>query len=542
MRSFCIFAPLLLITSLLAACAQLPNADLQTPTQARYYQVRIPAADGTLLTATVYQPALPVGASAPLIVHTHAYAGWRMTSPDGFYSRVMISGQAALAAWHAGYWVISYDQRGWGQSGGRVMLMDPDYEVRDVSRVIDWALAHLPTIQGGVQHPRIGMIGESYGGAVQLLASARDRRISAIVPIATWYDLSHDLAPEGIVKTTWLGVLGVTGELMSHGDAGILLHDPYLGMIGGHLSSAASDALYRRSPARDCLQGHPPQADALLIQGLRDSLFPLDDAMAMRECILNAHHDAQLIALQGGHMLFWPLQVHAGMPLFHTDKKIACLHPARDLSTSILAWWDHKLRDRPDTLKLPPLCINLGGGQGLALSGPPRLSPFVELPHGSLRPLLSGRFDGFSQAMLRLSDALRPAAAPLKAATGGLGRALFLPLPPVAQNSALLGSAGIDIELTSDHADLDTPVFVALGRRRHGHRSYRVLSDQWTPLPGLGHWQLQLPSVSAVLQAGDQLGLVVRGFSGQYLGQGAWTLSSVDLVARLALPQPFPYP
>ena len=536
MRSLWIRGACLLAGLILAACTAAPIK----AGQARYYVVHIPAADGTRLTATVYQPALAPGQSAPLIIHAHAFAGWRMTSPDGFYSRVMISGRAALAAWKAGYWVVSYDQRGWGESHGKVMLMDPRYEVRDVSSVIDWSLAHLKALQGGTAHPRIGMIGESYGGAVQLLAAARDPRITAIVPIATWYDLPQDLAPDGVVKTTWLGVLGVSGELMSHGDAGILLHRPYINLLSGHLNAQARDILYQHSPAYGCEHGHPPQADALLIQGLHDSLFPLDEALANRDCILAAHHDARLLAIQGGHMLFWPIQVHAGMPLFHTDRHVDCSRPAATMTQTILAWWDLKLRGRKTATLLPAFCVNLGHGHGLLLSGPPSNASPMSLPEGSLRPLISGFFDGWSEPLLRLSDHLLPKAAPLQAASGGFGRALFLPLPPQAQDGDFFASPGLDIDLTAAHAVFNTHLFVALGLRRAGQHSYRALSDQWTPLPGIGHWRMTLPAVATELHRGDQLGLVVRGFSGQYLGNGSWSPTTIDVRAALALPKLFP--
>ncbi len=536
MRSFSVRGACLLIALLLVACSGNPVK----PGQARYYVVHIPAADGTLLTATVYQPALAPGASAPLIIHTHAFAGWRMTSPSGFYSRVMISGRAALAAWKAGYWVVSYDQRGWGESHGKVMLMDPRYEVSDVSSVIDWSLAHLPAVQGGKAHPRIGMIGESYGGAVQLLAAAQDPRITAIVPIATWYDLSQDLAPAGVVKTTWLSVLGVSGELMSHGDAGILLHPPYVDLLSGHLNAHARDLLYEHSPAYACQHGHPPQADALLIQGLRDSLFPLDDAIANRDCILAAHHDARLLAIQGGHMLFWPIQVHAGLPLFHTDRHVDCGQPAATMTQTILAWWDLKLRGRTNAPAVPAFCVNISHDHGLTLTGLPNNAAPTPLPAGSLRPLFSGTFDGWSEPLLRFGDHLLPSAAPLSAASGGFGRALFLPLPAETGNGDFFAAPRLDIDVTAQHAVFNTRLFVAVGLRRAGQRSYRALSDQWTPLPGIGHWQIQLPMVAAALRRGDQLGLVVRGFSGQYLGNGSWSPTTIDVRATLALPKPFP--
>ena len=44
------------------------------------------------------------------------------------------------------------------------------------------------------------MIGESYAGGVQYIASALDPRLQAIVPITTWYDIVDSLVPNGVSK------------------------------------------------------------------------------------------------------------------------------------------------------------------------------------------------------------------------------------------------------------------------------------------------------------------------------------------------------
>ena len=110
---------------------------------AMYYDVSIPSFDGVELKATVYQPALAPWQKAPLIVHSHSFGMFRMSSPASLYGEVIVTGRAALEAWRQGYWVLSYDQRGHGDSGGQVRVMDPEYEVRDLSIVLDWAERHL---------------------------------------------------------------------------------------------------------------------------------------------------------------------------------------------------------------------------------------------------------------------------------------------------------------------------------------------------------------------------------------------------------------
>lgn len=88
-----------------------------------------------------------------------------------------------------GFAVVSYAQRGFGGSGGLIDLAGPA-TVSDASKVIDWALVHLPVDKGAV-----GLLGASYGGGVSLLAAERDARVKAVVSFSGWTDLAQTLAP-----------------------------------------------------------------------------------------------------------------------------------------------------------------------------------------------------------------------------------------------------------------------------------------------------------------------------------------------------------
>jgi dipeptidyl aminopeptidase/acylaminoacyl peptidase len=71
----------------------------------------------------------------------------------------------------SGYIVLSYNVRGFWQSGGQIEVAGPP-DVADASKVIDWALANT---SADPQH--IGIAGVSYGAGISLLAAAHDRRI-----------------------------------------------------------------------------------------------------------------------------------------------------------------------------------------------------------------------------------------------------------------------------------------------------------------------------------------------------------------------------
>jgi ABC-2 type transport system ATP-binding protein len=194
------------------------DTDRSTPLEQRYYHVDIPSFDGTLLKATVFQPALHSYERAPLVIHSHGWATWRMKGKVGLHGTFMVHGKAGLKAWEQGYWVISFDHRGFGSSEGKVNIMDPDIEVKDAIAVIDWAAENLPRLAFDdveANDPKVGMLGESYGGQMQLLASIQDPRIDAIVPMTTWHDLSEAIAPGGHVKSFWSTIFFGFGTLTS---------------------------------------------------------------------------------------------------------------------------------------------------------------------------------------------------------------------------------------------------------------------------------------------------------------------------------------
>jgi ABC-2 type transport system ATP-binding protein len=121
-----------------------------------------------------------------------------------------------------GYAVLTYTARGFGRSGGQIHLDNPDYEVRDAQRLLDW-LAERPEVRTDAPgDPRVGVVGGSYGGALALLLAAQDQRVDAIVPMITWHDLARSFLPEstgqdplaGVFKKGWAGIFfGGAGSL-----------------------------------------------------------------------------------------------------------------------------------------------------------------------------------------------------------------------------------------------------------------------------------------------------------------------------------------
>ncbi|PZR52006.1 MAG: peptidase S15, partial [Stutzerimonas stutzeri] len=156
------------------------------------YDLTITSFDGTPIAVTVLQPALSKGQAAPLLMYSHGWGGSRSTDLSESDSLTA----TARKAWENGYFVMTFDQRGFGESGGRANVQDPQIEGRDIKTLLDWAegalTPHLAYLRGD---PLVGGIGLSYGGGFQLIGAGVDPRFDALVPMITWNDLSYSLTP-----------------------------------------------------------------------------------------------------------------------------------------------------------------------------------------------------------------------------------------------------------------------------------------------------------------------------------------------------------
>jgi len=147
--------------------------------------VKIPS-NGFSLAGTLSKPAGATAAKLPAVV---LVGGSGTTDRDEVRFGVPIFGQLAGAIADAGFIVVRYDKRGVGQSGGRLEAAT----LADYADDLRSAVAFLAD-RKDVDPKRIAVIGHSEGGDVALLAAAKDKKITAVVLIATGGVSGADLA------------------------------------------------------------------------------------------------------------------------------------------------------------------------------------------------------------------------------------------------------------------------------------------------------------------------------------------------------------
>ncbi len=137
---------------------------------------------------------LPKQFPAPAIVLAHGFGGDKTGSAE-----------QATALASAGFVVLAYSARGFGESTGLISVNSPDFEVADASQII-YYLATRPEVElDSPGDPNIGFAGGSYGGALALLIAGYDNRVDALASDVTWNDLESSLFGQSISGSDELG-------------------------------------------------------------------------------------------------------------------------------------------------------------------------------------------------------------------------------------------------------------------------------------------------------------------------------------------------
>ncbi|SEM04922.1 alpha/beta fold hydrolase [Streptacidiphilus jiangxiensis] len=229
------------------------------------------------------------GTPRPAVLLAHGFGG----------SKDDMAGEARFLAQH-GYRVLTWSARGFGRSTGAIGLDAPDREVADVERLIDWLGKRPDVVRDGPDDPRVGIAGASYGGAISLLTAGHDRRVDAIAPQITWWDLNDALFPGGVFKKLWAGVFFTTGSSGASGCrfTAALCQVYQHAALTGTTDAATTALLAQSSPDSVAASIKVP---TLITQGQNDSLFPLAQADAMARAIRANGAPVAVDWSSGGH-------------------------------------------------------------------------------------------------------------------------------------------------------------------------------------------------------------------------------------------------
>lgn len=226
--------------------------------------------EGVRLTAELFSLKSLAGKPLPTVIMAH---GWGGTAAN--FRRDAID----LA--NAGYMVITFDYRGWGQSDGRIVLtsppekkdgrrftaqveelreyIDPIEQTTDWFNVINWAMG-----EPMVDKNRIGLRGSSYSGGHVFYVAARDARVKAIVSQVGAFDSRRVIANEAETKTTY-----TEATQRARGEIGY--PEPRARVIGNLSGAPIRDKLIHYVPYEEAPK--VKEAAALFIVAEKEELF-----------------------------------------------------------------------------------------------------------------------------------------------------------------------------------------------------------------------------------------------------------------------------
>ena len=523
----------------------------------RNYRVEMPSrVDAAAIVFQVFEPTLfDCEARHPLILEGHGFSGNRQTAAtDSIMSPIK-------SLVDAGYTVISIDQRGHGESGGTIRVMDPDYEGQDLIQIVDWAEAHLDYLAYRDGSLLLGGVGGSYGGGFQYLLYNMDpdQRMKAMVPHITWHDLTYSLAPGRAPKGFWALFLSAAGDANTGFGMDPILRASLLdGLVTSRFNETAKDFLYYHSPSYfwhntrelelldsgntshyllDPLTGQlpitadgrfivktPPRdpypVDVLMFQGIRDNLFNLNEAYLNYLTLKAAGGDVRLLTYPWGHHYLSPnlglLQETANSIGFYLD----ALPTLSDTGTDFLgncgdveairatvAWFNEKLRGRGNANNVittgQDICLTLAPGDAITVP---------ELTIGGQEFALTNP----------LEDVL--GGTPLLLGANPLPN--VIPLTTLEEDAVIAGIPMLTVQvgnatvnsLCQDSTDpilsigtCDVIMYVGVGVIRNNQPLPELIDEQVMPVRGVGPKVITLSGIAQRLQAGDQLALMVYG-------------------------------
>jgi ABC-2 type transport system ATP-binding protein len=222
--------------------------------------------------------------------------GWG-SAGDTDTSQAGIQGALSInQLWRGGFNVLTWDPRGFGHSGGEAEVDSPNFEGRDVSEMLNWVAQQRGVLLDRPGVPRVGMVGESYGGGVQFAAAERDCRIDAIAPTIAWHSLGTSLDKNQTPKTGWANILASVSSSAKL-DPEITAADNEMNTTGT-INAQAASFFDSRGPAQFLSQVKVP---TLILEGTVDDLFTLDEGIENYETLHRQGTTVSMAWFCGGH-------------------------------------------------------------------------------------------------------------------------------------------------------------------------------------------------------------------------------------------------
>lgn len=419
----------------------------------------------------------------PVIVHSHGWSGSRAWGFEWELTR----GITVRHLLRSGYGVVSIDARGHGESWGRALLQHPEQEIRDYRRVLDWIYDNLPWVEreGNPKQKDIvaGGAGESYGGAFQLLTAAFDPRLDAIVPVATWNDLNRSFAPSWVPRSAWLTYLYGIGKAYVNMDGRL---DQWYAeaMATNRLPTPAVRSFLESSPATWIDKIDIP---TLLMQGLPDTLFDLNEAVETFQGIRSNRAPAWLVGMNTGHLI--PGVQPTGWDAPSRSKGDQCADPMALTMKFYNAFLKRDREARQEMAEVPRVILPTEQGHCVTGSNWPVSKKAVQLVIPTLAaPQASGSY-----------------------------------MIPLFTSKGRTVIAGIPRLQATVPAELDDIFFVSLVTPQG--QGFHVIEDQVTPIrtraAGLdGRITINLAGIATTLESGEQLFLRVDALNEQFALNG----------------------
>ncbi|MFT7127589.1 MAG: ABC-2 type transport system ATP-binding protein [Pseudoalteromonas tetraodonis] len=489
-------------------------------------QIKIPSdVDGEVIAFTIIEPHFVApNITSPLILHSHGYAGARTrTRPtSGILGGLLDEGMG----------VLSLDERGNGESGGEVRILDPEFEGKDWLQVLDWAEDNLEWLryenasdieidkgEAGA-NPVMGAVGSSYGGGFQHLVYAMDEnhRLDAIAPDITWNDLRYSLFSNRVFKTQWATLLSGLGSTPPNTQSQDVQEGLVLGLSNNTLLPKHEELLYKDSYASHCAgendftaAGGLTPIDAFYSQSAQDTLFNFNDMYRNYECTNALGGDVRLYVKSVGH------------GLDNGDGSDICANINRTDAT--VAWYREKLLHIAGAADaVPDVCMQLSGDQGDSIvTGSVQVGNNVDAPFTiPATPILTGSGGTVPTNLVIYDGAVR-----------GANVIAGIPKITLSLHLPLAGNPG-----SSPESRADPIVFVGIGIREGAAGTVKLLHDAMTPFRKFQtDYQYDLIGVFERVTSTQQLVLVLQGaFDPQYSGNSSSGSTAVELSGELEIP------